>query len=157
MYLYKKNVQSLLDAKWIENKDGKITNIKTEKDLCTDTCKVPSYGIKDYIEVVSSGKVMSLKGGETKEGTEVILEDKAAANDKQRWTRSRPTSDGYFTLQNAATVGGDIYLVSTEDGELTNGIFKGPEIPSGTPKGTYYNIYTMIMSKKEASRKHLWK
>ena len=92
---------------------------------------------------VSSEKVMSLKDGETKQGTEVILETKVVA-DKQRWTRSRPTSDGYFTLQNAATAataGNDFFLVSTKDGKLTNGMFEGPDIPPGTPKGI--KIYTL--------------
>ena len=132
----------LLVAQWIE-KDGKITNKETKKDLCTELCKVPKYGEKNYIKVVSSGKVMSLKGGETKEGTEVILEDKAVANDKQHWTRSRPTSDGYFTLQNAATAGSDLYLVSTKDGKLTNGVAEGegPQVPPDTPKGI--KIYTL--------------
>ena len=128
----------LLAAQWIE-KDGKIKNKKTKKDLCTDTCTVPNYGKKDFITVITSGKVMSLKGGETKQGTEVILETKVAA-DKQRWTRSRPTSDGYFTLQNAATAGGDLYLASTGDGKLTNGMAEGPEIPT-VPEtdGIYFN------------------
>ena len=93
----------LLAAQWMMEKDGKITNKKTKKDLCTETCTVPKYGKKGYIAVVTSGKVMSLKGGETKQGTEVILENKVADSDKQHWTRSRPTSDGYFTLQSAAT------------------------------------------------------
>ena len=117
----------LLVAQWIE-KDGKITNKKTKKYLCTDTCTVPKYGEKGYIMEVSSEKVMSLKDGETKQGTEVILETKVVA-DKQRWTRSRPTSDGYFTLQSAATAGSDLYLASTGDGKLTNGMAEGPEIP----------------------------
>ena len=128
----------LLAAQWIE-KDGKTTNKKTKKDLCTDKCTIPNYGKKDFITVITSGKVMSLKGGETKQGTEVILETKVAA-DKQRWTRSRPTSNGYFTLQNAATAGGDLYLASTGDGKLTNGMAEGPEIPT-VPEtdGTYFN------------------
>ena len=92
-----------LAAQWIE-KDGKFTNKKTGKYLCTDNCTIPNYGKKSYITVITSGKVMSLKGGETKQGTEVILENKVAA-DKQLWTRSRPTSDGYFTFQSAATAG----------------------------------------------------
>ena len=104
-----KNLRSLLAAKWIEDKDGKITNKETEKDLCTEVCEVPKYGGKGYIKVESSGKVMSLKGGDTKKGTEVILEDKVANNDKQRWTRSRPTSDGYFTLKSAATADKDFF------------------------------------------------
>ena len=128
----------LLVAQWIE-KDGKITNKETKKDLCTDKCTIPNYGKKDFITVITSGKVMSLKGGETKQGTEVILETKVAA-DKQLWTRSRPTSDGYFTLQNAATAGGDLYLASTGDGKLTNGMAEGPEIPT-VPEtdGIYFN------------------
>ena len=93
----------LLADQWIE-KVGKITNKKTKKYLCTETCIIPKYGEKSYITVETSGKVMSLKGGETKQGTEVILENKVAA-DKQLWTRSRPTSNGYFTFQSAATAG----------------------------------------------------
>ena len=103
----------------------------TGKYLCTDTCIFPKYGEESYITVITSGKVMSLKGGETKQGTEVILETKVDA-DKQRWTRSRPTSDGYFTLQSKATSGSDLYLASTGDGKLTNGIAEGPpDIPKG--------------------------
>ena len=117
----------LLAAQWIE-KDGKTTNKKTKKDLCTDKCTIPNYGKKDFITVITSGKVMSLKGGETKQGTEVILETKVAA-DKQLWTRSRPTSDGYFTFQSAAAAGSDLYLALMEDGTLTNGMTEGPEIP----------------------------
>ena len=121
----------LLVAQWIE-KDGKITNKETKKDLCTEVCEVPKYGIKDYIKVVSSGKVMSLKDYETYEGTEVILETEVAETDKQLWIRSRPTSDGYFTLQSKATSGSDLYLASTGDGKLTNGIAEGPpDIPKG--------------------------
>ena len=131
--------------------------------MCTEVCEVPKYGDNGYIKVKSSGKVMSLKGGDTKKGTEVILEDKLAASDyKQDWTRSRPTSDGYFTLQNAATAGSDLYLVSTKDGKLTNGVAEGEgfQVPPDTPKGTYYNIIhydPLMMSKKEAPRKHPWK
>ena len=98
-----KHLQLLLADQWIE-KVGKITNKKTKKYLCTETCIIPKYGEKSYITVETSGKVMSLKGGETKRGTEVILETKVAA-DKQLWTRSRPTSNGYFTFQSAATAG----------------------------------------------------
>ena len=76
---------------------------------------------------------MSLKGGETKQGTEVILENKVADSDKQHWTRSRPTSNGYFTLQSAATA--DLYLALMADGTLTNGMAEAPEIPPDTPKG----------------------
>ena len=128
----------LLAAQWIE-KDGKITNKETKKDLCAETCKIPNYGENNYITVITTEKVMSLKGGETKQGTEVILETKVVA-DKQLWTRSRPTSDGYFTLQNAATAGGDLYLASTGDGKLTNGMAEGPEIPT-VPEtdGIYFN------------------
>ena len=124
----------LLAAQWIE-KDGKIANKKTKKDLCTETCTYPNYGEKGYITVVTSGKVMSLKGGETMEGTEVILENKVADSDKQHWTRSRPTSNGYFTLQSAATADTDLYLASMGDGTLTNGMAEAPEIPPDTPKG----------------------
>ena len=129
----------LLAAQWIE-KEGKTTNKKTKKDLCTETCTLPNYGKKDYITVVTSGKVMSLKGGDTTEGTEVILETKVADSDKQHWTRSRPTSNGYFTLQSAAT---DLYLALMADGTLTNGIAEAPEIPPDTPKGIkiYYIGY----------------
>ena len=135
----------LLAVQWIE-KDGKITNKKTKKDLCTETCTVPKYGKKGYITVVTSGKVMSLKGGETKEGTEVILETKVADSDKQHWTRSRPTSDGYFTLQSAATAGGDLYLASMGDGTLTNGMAEAPEIPPDTPKGIKtYSTYVYVL------------
>ena len=121
----------LLAAQWIE-KNGKITNKKTKKDLCTETCTVPKYGEKGYITEVTSGKVMSLKGGDTTEGTEVILETIVADSDKQHWTRSRPTSNGYFTLQSAAT---DLYLALMADGTLTNGMAEAPEIPPDTPKG----------------------
>jgi len=124
-------------AQWIE-KDGKITNKKTKKDLCTETCTFPNYGKKGYI--MDDVKVMSLKGGETKKGTEVILETKVAASDKQHWTRSRPTSDGYFTLQSAATAGGDLYLASMADGTLTNGMSEAPEIPPNTPKAALWKI-----------------
>ena len=120
----------LLAAQWIQ-KGGKITNKMTGKYLCTDTCIFPKYGEESYITEITSGKVMSLKGGETKQGTEVILETKVDA-DKQRWTRNRPTSDGYFTLQSKATSGSDLYLASTGDGKLTNGIAEGPPaIPKG--------------------------
>ena len=121
----------LLAAQWIE-KDGKITNKKTKKDLCPETCTFPKYGEKGYITVVTSGKVMSLKGGDTTQGTEVILETKVADSDKQHWTRSRPTSNGYFTLQSAAS---GLYLALMADGTLTNGMAEAPEIPPDTPKG----------------------
>ena len=131
----------LLVAQWIE-KDGKITNKETKKDLCkSEVCKVPKYGEKSYIKVVSSGKVMSLKDYETYEGTEVILETEVAETDKQLWIRSRPTSDGYFTLKSAATADKDFFLVSTTEGKLTNGMAEGAEIPAGTPKGI--TIYTL--------------
>ena len=131
----------LLVAQWIE-KDGKITNKETKKDLCkSEVCKVPKYGEKSYIKVVSSGKVMSLKDYETYEGTEVILETEVAEADKQLWIRSRPTSDGYFTLKSAATADKDFFLVSTKEGKLTNGMAEGAEIPAGTPKGI--TIYTL--------------
>ena len=84
-------------------KDKTITNYNfTDKTLCNAECKLPFFEEPGFITM--DGKVMSLKGGETKQGTEVILETKVAA-DKQLWTRSRPTSDGYFTLQSAATAG----------------------------------------------------
>ena len=134
----------LLVAQWIE-KDGKITNKETKKDLCTELCEVPKYGEKSYIKVVSSGKVMSLKDYETYEGTEVILETEVAESDKQLWTRSRPTSDGYFTLKSAATADKDFFLVSTKEGKLTNGMAEGAEIPAGTPKGiTIYTLWNML-------------
>ena len=137
----------LLAAKWIEDKDGKITNEKTKKELCTEACKVPNYGETGYITVVSNGEVMSLKGGETKQGTEVILETKVVNDKKQKWKRSRPTSKGYFTLQNAATAPGDLYLDQMADGNLTNGMFKAPEVPSGTPQGiTKYILNTVLAS-----------
>ena len=135
----------LLAAQWIE-KDGKITNKETKKKLCTEACKVPNYGETGYITVVSSGKVMSLKGGETKQGTEVILETKVVNDKKQKWKRSRPTSKGYFTLQNAATATGDLYLTSTADGKLTNGMFEAPKIPLDTPKGIKKNILNTVLA-----------
>ena len=132
----------LLASQWIE-KIGKITNKMTKEDLCPEACTVPNYGKKGYITVVAGGKVMGLKGGETKQGTEVILETKIAPSaEKQHWTRSRPTSDGHFTLQNAATADGDLYLDSMADGTLTNGMSEAPEIPAGTPKGI--KIYICI-------------
>ena len=88
---------------------------------------------------------MSLKGGETKQGTEVILENKVAA-DKQLWTRSRPTSDGYFTFQSAATAGSDLYLASTGYGKLTNGMAEGTQIPLDMPKGI--NSILLVYSRK---------
>ena len=133
--LYLLKTQLLLAAQWIE-KEGKITNKKTKKYLYTETCIIPKYGEKSYITVETSGKVMSLKGGETKQGTEVILETKVDA-DKQRWTRSRPTSDGYFTLQSKATSGSDLYLASTGDGKLTNGKAEDPVVPK--TDGIYFN------------------
>ena len=113
--------------------------------MCTDNCTIPNYGKKSYITVITSGKVMSLKGGETKQGTEVILENKDAA-DKQRWTRSRPTSDGYFTFQSAATAGSDLYLASTGYGKLTNGMAEGTQIPLDMPKGI--NSILLVYSRK---------
>ena len=115
--------------------------------MCTEVCEVPKYGDNGYIKVKSSGKVMSLKGGDTKKGTEVILEDKLAASDyKQDWTRSRPTSDGYFTFQSAATAGGDLYLTSTGDGKLTNGMAKGAEFPPDISEGI--NSILLVYSRK---------
>ena len=71
---------------------------------------------------------MSLKGGKTEKGTEIIWETAKSddnGNDHQKWKRSRLDEDGYFTLQSKATP--KLYLHSTKDGKkITNGLPDGP-------------------------------
>ena len=76
---------------------------------------------------------MSLKGGKTEKGTEMIWEAEFDdGNDHQKWKRSRPNEDGYFTLQSKATK--DLYLHSTADGKITNELKDGPVV-TPTPPG----------------------
>ena len=122
----------LLAAQWMMEKDGKITNKKTKKDLCTGTCILPFYDETGHIKM--DGKVMSLKEGKKEKGTEIIWETEKSDDgndDHQHWKKSRPNENGYFTLQSKATK--NLYLHSTKDGKITNGLADGPDEPDGTP------------------------
>ena len=118
-------------------KDKTITNHKyTDKTLCTGECKLPFFEDTDFIKM-DDGKVMSLKGGKTEKGTEVIWEPEKSGNDshRQHWKRSLLDKEGYFTLQSRLTK--DLHLHSTADGNITNGLKDGPvlvPIPPNTPR-----------------------
>ena len=121
----------LLAAQW-RDKNGKITNKKTGKDLCTGTCTLPFYDETGHIKM--DAKVMSLKEGKKEKGTEIIWETEKSDDgndDHQHWKKSRPNENGYFTLQSKATK--NLYLHSTKDGKITNGLADGPDEPDGTP------------------------
>ena len=118
-------------------KDKTITNYNfTDKTLCTEECKLPFFEDTDFIKKMD-GKVMSLKGGKTEKGTEIIWEPEKSGNDShhQHWKRSLLDKEGYFTLQSRVTK--DLYLHSTADGKITNGLKDGPvliPIPPNTPR-----------------------
>ena len=81
-----------------------------------------------------NAKVMSLKEGKKEKGTEIIWETEKSDDgndDHQHWKKSRPNENGYFTLQSKATK--NLYLHSTKDGKITNGLADGPDEPDGTP------------------------
>ena len=119
-------------------KDKTITNYNfTDKTLCTESkeCKLPFFEEPGFITM--DGKVMSLKGGKTEKGTEIIWEPEKSGNDShhQHWKRSLLDEDGHFTLQSKATK--DLYLHATADGKITNGLKDGPvliPIPPNTPR-----------------------
>ena len=117
-------------------KDKTITNYNfTDKTLCAKECKLPFFEEPGFITM--DGKVMSLKGGKTEKGTEVIWEPEKSGNDshRQHWKRSLLDKEGYFTLQSRLTK--DLHLHSTADGNITNGLKDGPvlvPIPPNTPR-----------------------
>ena len=124
-----------LAAKWRLEEDKTIKNKNTSKTLCPGECELPFHEDTDFIKMGT--KVMSLKEGKTEKGTEVIWEPEKSDddNDHQHWTRSRPDEEGYFTLQSKATK--DLYLHSTKDGNITNGLKDGPVLipfPPNTPR-----------------------
>ena len=127
----KKIYNFVLAFQWIEDKNGVIKNKATQKSLCAGVCKLPKYLETGYIK--DGDKVMTLKDGMTLKGTEVTLEAEIQDSKKQHWKRSRPTKDGFFSLQSALT--DTLYLHSGVDGKLTNGVKGILVIPNDTPKG----------------------
>ena len=61
--------------------------------------KIPDEDETGTIQEIGSSKVLGLKNNATKKRTDVILET-FEGSEYQMWTRSKKTSDGYFTLLN---------------------------------------------------------
>ena len=76
---------------------------------------IPNHGSTGKIEYEGTLLVLGLENNSTEEWTNVILET-FDNSDRQMWTRSMPTTNGYFTLKNKLSgtfLTNQLYIQST--------------------------------------------
>ena len=107
MYLY------FPDQLWRFTKDKKLENKCSEWKFVNKKWRIPNAGNQPgFIKDLESALVLGSEADD-----KVILEDTKDENIfTQKWIRSKPNQDGWFTFQNS---GSGNYLTSTSNEEIT--------------------------------------
>ena len=108
MYLY------FSDQLWRFTKDKKIENKCREWKFVDKKWKIPNAGNPGHPGLIKDLESALVLGSDADD--KVFLEDTKDENAfTQKWIRSKPNQDGWFTLQNS---GSGYYLASTSEDEI---------------------------------------
>ena len=108
-----------LDQLWRFTSDKKLVNKSGDWIFSQKKWKIPNTGA-GYIKDIETGLVLGFFGSDSNVQNQVILQEtKDQTTFTQKWIRSKPNQDGWFTLQNSGSR--DYLAVKSNDNLSTSG------------------------------------
>ena len=110
----------VLDQLWRLTTDNKLVNKSGDWSFSHKKWRIPKAGEHvnaGFVKDLETGLVLGIFGNNTDDKSQVMLQDvKDQTTFTQKWIRSKPNEDGWFTLQNS---GSRDYLAVMSNDELS--------------------------------------